>query len=410
MDNLNLCIGACRIVQLKEIVDKLLDPNCVVVFTTAPAPRTALGEYFGKNNFNAQGKIVGFLKKIGVDFVFDTAFGADMTTFSEANELVERIGKKEKLPMFNSCCPAFKKYIENFHKELIPNLSTAKTPIAQIATYIKTHFAVSHGLEPENIFVVALTPCVAKKIEIKNDFLLKNDFDKFKSHYNGTIEKYTKKAFEQETNNILQKIKNHQMQCEIECNNLNQCANVAKNTNNEKIQLTDSVITTQELKYIIDVSGLNFDDIEETQVDDIAGESLKFGKSGGVLECVIENTYFLLNNKMPTEKINFTSNDNIIFECQYKINDTIALNIAKLQGIKNLEPFLKSGEFRKYDFVEVMSCNGGCVGGTGQTTMDSNIIESRKNILLSDKTKTFAFNNKKVVDLFRLNKDLFFSE
>ena len=333
-----------------------------------------------------------------------------MTTISEANELIDRLYKKEKLPMFNSCCPAFKKYIENFHKDLIPNLSTAKTPIAQIATYIKTQFAFSHDLEPENIYVVALAPCVAKKIEIKNDFILKDDINKFKSSYNGVVEKYCKQTLDTKTKDILEKIKNHQMQCEISCGNLNQCSKNTKINNSDKIQLTDTVITTQELKYIIEVSGLNFDDIKESQVDDIAGESVKFGKSGGVLECVIENAFYLMNNKVPNEKINYFSiNDNVL-ECNYKMNDNITVKTAKLQGIKNLEPFLKSGNFKKYDFIEVMSCNGGCIGGTGQTTNDLKLLEQRKNTLLIKQSNFFAFNNEKVMQFYKSHKALFYND
>ena len=281
MEKNEICVGSCKLKLLDEIVNKVLDPETIVVFTTAPASRTALGEYFSKNEFNAQEKIVGFFKMLGADFVFDTAFGADLTTLAESFELGERIESGQKLPLLNSCCPAFKKYVENFHKDLSSNLSTARTPIAMTSLFVKTIFAQQKGIDPSKIYIVALTPCIAKKFEIKGDFLLAKELLKFKTK---STQPY-KKKLSQKQKKLLVLLKQKQAHCNFDCNfapckERPQCA--------FKLQLTDAVLTTSELKEIIELSEINFDDIPSMQCDVFSGQSLKFGASGGVAESVVQ--------------------------------------------------------------------------------------------------------------------------
>lgn len=409
MENANLCVGGCRVQQLAEIISKILDPNITVVVTTAPAPRSALGECFGKANYNAQSKIVGFFKMLGVDYVFDTAFGADLTTISEAYEFIDRLDSRKNLPMFNSCCPAFVKFIENFHKELLPNLSTAKTPIAEIATFTKTIFAKSKGLNPHNIYIIALTPCIAKKMEIKGDFITEEQLSPFMPSKNAINN--DKKVLTENSIALLQKLQQHEQQCELNCKKLTDCPQIdKKKVDNSKIQLTDSVITTSELSHLINLCELNLDDIEDAQCDEIGGESVKFGASGGVLECVVENAYFFLNNERPTSSLStYTDLGNGIFEANIKLSTSHTINVARIIGLKGLEPFLK-GDYTKYSFIEVMTCNGGCIGGTGQPPATPDKVKERRNILLDGNIKRYAFDNSIALNAFTENKSLFYDD
>ncbi len=412
MENANLCVGGCRIKQLTEIIDKILDPETTVVVTTAPAPRSALGEYFGKFNYNAQSKIVGFLKMLGVDYVFDTAFGADLTTISEAYEFIERLKNGNNLPMLNSCCPAFVKYIENFHQELLPNLSTAKTPIAEIATYTKTIFAKLNGIDWRKIYIIALTPCIAKKIEIKGDFITEKQLEYFNNNYTpDKISIKKQKNLSQKSITLLKKLQVHEEQCELSCKKFDVCPKNEKPKNNTQWQLTDTVITTLELRHMIELCGLTLNDIEDANCDDIFGESVKFGASGGVLECVAENAYYLLNKSSPpTDLLVYNETSNEMLEANVPLTPNLNIKVTRIMGLKSLENLIKSPDFKGYKFIEVMACNGGCIGGTGQQTSDSNLIAQRRKILKNSGAKRYAFQNNKALEAFNMLKPLFYDE
>ncbi len=409
MDKNNLCIGVCRIQQLSEIINNILDPNKMVVFTTAPAPRVALGELFNLQNANLQSKIVGFLKMLGVDYVFDTSFGADLTTISEAYELYERLLQKNKLPLLNSCCPAFVKYIQNFNKELSNNLSTAKTPIAQIATYTKTYFALKHNLTPKDIYIVALTPCLAKKLEIKENFITDKEFNDFISK-NSNISSITKpfrKQLTKETINLLNKLKNYNENCNENCQNTFTCPNINNKAKNNNIQLTDAVITTNELYQLMTICGLSLDDIADENCDDFNGKSLRFGASGGVLESVVNTLYTIYLQKNPTQNLfNYEVIDNNIWRASINISNCANLNVAKIVGLQNVEKFFKSHNLNDYQFIEVMTCQGGCIGGTGQPKTEIQKIQNRRKILLKEQAKSFALDNLDALNFYKQNKDL----
>ena len=139
-----------------------------IVFSVAPAVRVALAEEFGVSGINIDKKMVSALKSIGADYVFDIVFGADLTIMEEAMELVNRI-KNNNLPMFTSCCPSWVKYAEIFYPELLPRLSTCKSPITMQSTIIKTYFAQVENINPEDIINVVVAPCTAKKTEIRRE-------------------------------------------------------------------------------------------------------------------------------------------------------------------------------------------------------------------------------------------------
>ena len=175
--NCGQCINVCPTGSLlprpeyPDVQAAIDDPDSVVIFSTSPSVRVALAEAFGQQaGLFCEGKMVGLLRALGADFVLDTNFSADLTIMEEASELVERITKKTgPLPQFTSCCPAWVKYAETFHPELLANISTAKSPIGMQGPTVKTYFAKQRTLDPKKIVHVAVTPCTAKKFEIRRD-------------------------------------------------------------------------------------------------------------------------------------------------------------------------------------------------------------------------------------------------
>ena len=171
------CANACPVDSITEkyeypaVREAIKDPSKVVIVSTSPSVRAALGEEFGMPDGSfVQGKMVALLRKLGVNYVLDTNFSADLTIVEEASELIERItANTAPLPQFTSCCPAWIKYVETYYPEMIPNISTAKSPIGMQGPTIKTFFAQKKGIDPKNIVNVALTPCTAKKYEIRRD-------------------------------------------------------------------------------------------------------------------------------------------------------------------------------------------------------------------------------------------------
>ena len=172
--NCGQCANMCPTEAIKEKMDYIhlkeiiKDKSKTVVVSIAPAVRAALGEEFGiEKGTNVEEKIVTALKLLGAKYVFDITFGADLTIMEEAMELVNRIKENKNLPQFTSCCPAWVKYIEIFYPELIPNLSTTKSPISMQGATIKTYFAKQKNINPQDIINVVIAPCTAKKYEIK---------------------------------------------------------------------------------------------------------------------------------------------------------------------------------------------------------------------------------------------------
>ena len=162
----NVCPPASitEVYEYPQVKEAISDKDKIVIVSTSPSVRVALGEEFGmaKGEF-VQGKMVALLRALGVDFVLDTNFAADLTIVEEASELIQRITKKDKpLPQFTSCCPAWVKFAETYYPEMLPHISSAKSPIGMQGPTIKTYFAKMKGLDPEKIVNVALTPCTAK--------------------------------------------------------------------------------------------------------------------------------------------------------------------------------------------------------------------------------------------------------
>ena len=325
--NCGQCIEACPTGALheKETINdvwiKLKDPDSYVVVQTAPAVRVALGEEFGMPiGTNVTGKMVTALKRLGFNKVFDTNTGADITIMEEAYELIERLKTNDNLPMITSCSPGWIKYIEMNYPELLPHLSTCKSPHQMFGALIKTYFAKKENIDPKKIYVVSVMPCIAKKYErqrpeMKNDGL----FD------------------------------------------------------------VDNVITTRELSRMIKQANIEFTTLEDSSFDNPIGEATGaaaiFGTTGGVMEAALRTAQDALTGKC-MDKIDFEEvrGEKEIKKATVNI-DGNDLKVVAASGLKNARKILeeiKSGN-ADYQFVEIMACPGGCVMGGGQPIKSSKI-------------------------------------
>ena len=341
--NCGQCANVCPTASITEVYEyesvkkAIKDPNKIVIVSTSPSVRVALGEEFGmpKGSF-VQGKMVALLRALGVDYVLDTNFAADLTIVEEASELVERITKKNKpLPQFTSCCPAWVKFAETYYPEMIPNISSAKSPIGMQGPTIKTYFAKKMGIDPAKIVNVALTPCTAKKFEIRREEM-----------------------------------------------------NAAgKNLGIPEMRDMDQVITTRELAIWAKESGINLNSLEDSEYDNLMGEAsgagVIFGNTGGVMEAALRTAYFYITGKQPEGKLldlQPVRGYEGLREASLEING-LTVNVAVVYGTANARKMIelvKKGE-KEYHFIEVMTCPGGCIGGGGQPrdfAVDAN--ESRK--------------------------------
>lgn len=329
-----ICIGCgqCSLVcptnAITEVMDyekvkrEIADPDKIVIFQTSPSVRAALGELFDlEPGTLVERKMVSSLKALGADYVFDTTFGADLTIMEEATELVRRIQNKETLPMMTSCCPAWVKFVETFFPNYIGNLSTAKSPILMQGAIIKTYFAKEAGIDPSKIVNVAVTPCTAKKEEIKQR----------KMNSSG--------------------IYHH-------CDNMRD---------------TDYVITTRELGKWLNEAGIDFHALEEREYDDMlargTGAGFIFGNSGGVMEAAIRTAYYMITGNTPDISLlkyePVRGLDNV--KTATVVIQDLELKVAVINGTFQARKFLKNLEETKehYDFIEVMACRGGCIAGGG---------------------------------------------
>ena len=310
--------------EYPEVEKHIDDDSKVVIVSTAPAVRVALGELFDMEEGEfVEGKMVSLLRELGFDYVLDVNFGADITIVEEAAELVERIKEENSvLPQFTSCCPAWVKYVETYHPEFIPNLSSAKSPIGMQGATIKTYFAKKMNIDPAKIVNVTITPCSAKKFEIRRDEL--NASAKF--------------------NNV------------------------------EGMRDNDYIITTRELGKWAKEKGIDFASLEDSKFDRFMGEAsgagVIFGNTGGVMQAAVRTSYHYMTKQPVPEylyELEAVRDLEHIKEATVNI-DGAEINLAVVHGTANATKLIekiKSGE-KTYHFVEVMACPGGCIGGGGQ--------------------------------------------
>lgn len=321
------CITHCPVGALREtdergsLMEALADPEKVVMVQIAPAVRTAWGEQIGLSKKDATlGKLVCALKKIGVDYVFDTTFTADLTIMEEGSEFLDRLQHHDdhSWPMFTSCCPGWIRFAKTQYPEYIDNLSTAKSPQQMFGAMAKTFMAQKLGVDPSKVYSVSIMPCVAKK-------------------YESSVEAVNDAGFGKDV---------------------------------------DLVLTTREVDRIIRCDGLRPQDLEDMPFDRLfaegSGAGVIFGSTGGVMEAALRSAYFLVTGENPDAKaFSNVRGEEGIREATFNLAGT-ELNVAIVSGLGNvrrLMEFVKKGE-KKYDFVEVMACPGGCVGGGGQPYRD----------------------------------------
>lgn len=322
----NVCPVDCitEVPEWQRVQAAVEDPDSIVVFSTSPSVRVALGEEFEMEAGSfVQDKMVTLLRQLGGDYVLDTNFSADLTIMEEAHELIRRIGSHNiPIPQLTSCCPAWVKFVETFYPEFKENLSTSKSPIGMQGPTIKTYFAQKNGLDPQKIVNVAVTPCTAKKFEIRRE----------------------------------------------------EMGDAAKELGAEGMRDMDYVITTRELAEWAKHRQIDFSALQPSDYDPLMGEGsgagVIFGNSGGVMEAAVRTAYAVITKEPVPEnlfKLEAVRGLAGTKEATLEINGT-KLDIAVVHGTANARRLLdqiKAGE-KFYQFIEVMTCPGGCIGGGGQ--------------------------------------------
>lgn len=336
------CANVCPVSSITEtpemdaVIAAAKDPDKVLIVSTSPSVRVSLGEAFGMQRGSfVEGKMIALLRKLGADYVLDTNFAADMTIVEEASELVERLTTHNKpLPQFTSCCPAWVKFAEIYYPELLPNISSAKSPIGMQGPTIKTYFAKKMGIDPKKIVNVALTPCTAKKFEIR------------RGEMNAS----------------------------------------ARYLELPGLRDMDHVITTRELADWAKKADIDFSTLKDSKFDKLMGEAsgagVIFGNTGGVMEAAVRTAYeFVTHEPAPKELYTLEPVRGMqeIREAAVEIG-TLRLQLAVIYGTSNVRRFLSMAKEsgKHYDFIEVMTCPGGCIGGGGQPKAD---VEERRTMV-----------------------------
>lgn len=327
------CITACPTGALYEkdhiqrVYRALADKRKHVVVQTAPAVRVALGEEFGMPVGSiVTGKMVAALRRLGFEVVFDTDFGADLTIMEEGSELIERLKYGGKLPMITSCSPGWINFCEKYYPDFMENLSTCKSPHMMLGALIKTYYAEKMGWNPEDVYVVSVMPCTAKKVEIERP----------ENMHDG-------------------------------------------------LQDVDAVLTTRELARMIKEAGIDFVNLPDEEFDQPLGMStgaaVIFGATGGVMEAALRTVSEIVEGK-PLDKIDFEEVRGLegVREATVTV-DGLDLKLAIVNGTGNARKLLdkiRSGE-TEYHFIEIMGCPGGCITGGGQPIHHPNeMAEVRK--------------------------------
>ena len=324
--------------DVEQVWKEITNPEKKVVVQMAPATRVAIGEMFGlEPGVNSIGKMNAALRKIGFDLIFDTNFGADLTIMEEATEFLSRLKSGENLPIFTSCCPAWIKYLETEHPDMLHHLSSCKSPMSMLSPVLKTLVPEYFGISRDNMVVVAIMPCTAKKYECKRPEL----------------------------------------------------------TTNGKPD-TDYVLTTQELGRMIKEAGINFNALDTEAPDSPFGEytgaGTIFGASGGVAEAAARTAYEFATseplNDVDIKQMRGTSNRSRDIELDLKGTKLIIRVVSTLREAEKSLKEIKEGK-AKFQMLEVMACPGGCINGGGQPRScdDSKIKEERAQGLYKEDTE-----------------------
>ncbi len=320
--NCGQCVAVCPTGALRErddtdkVWEALQDPTKTVVIAPAPSVRAQIGECFEYPiGTNVEGKLVAAMRRLGFDKVFDVDTGADLTIVEEGTELLDRLKNGGALPLLTSCSPGWIKFCEEYYPDMIPNISSCKSPQGMYGAMMKTYYAEKNGIDPKDLFVVSVMPCTAKKFEIGRDDM---------------------------------------------------------SAAGEGIPDIDVSLTTRELAAMIKRAGIRFRDLPDEQFDPAfgiaSGAGHIFGATGGVMEAALRTVAEIVTGK-PLENVEFHEVRGLkdIREAEYDLAGT-KVRVAVTSGLENAKKLLdmvKSGE-KQYHFIEVMACPGGCVNGGGQ--------------------------------------------
>jgi NADH-quinone oxidoreductase subunit G/NADP-reducing hydrogenase subunit HndD len=315
------CSAACPVGAITEkedieaVWEAINDPHKVVVVQTAPAVRVAIGEEFGMEPGSVvTGKLVASLRMLGFDHVFDTDFTADLTIIEEGHELLKRLKEGGVLPMITSCSPGWINFIEQYYPELLPHVSSCKSPQQMFGALAKGYFPEKIGKKPEDIFSVSIMPCTAKKFEALREEMSVDG----------------------------------------------------------KSQDVDAVLTTRELGKMLKQAGIDFKNLPEEDYDApfgiSTGAAVIFGATGGVMEAALRTVYEVVTGKT-LEQIDFKDVRGLKGVKEAVVDlDGLPVKVAVVHTIskaREMMELLKAGK-ADYTFIEVMCCPGGCIGGGGQ--------------------------------------------
>ncbi|MDD5307967.1 MAG: NADH-dependent [FeFe] hydrogenase, group A6 [Deltaproteobacteria bacterium] len=344
------CAAVCPVGAISErddiarVWEAIDDPNKFVVVETAPAIRAALGECFGyPPGTLVTGKMAAALRRLRFDAVFDTNFTADLTILEEGTELLTRLKKaivnKEKipLPLFTSCCPGWIKFAEYFHPEVLPNLSTCKSPQQMFGAAAKTYYSKKIAKHPRDVFVVSVMPCTAKKFEAQRP--------EMHDSWNQDV---------------------------------------------------DVVLTTRELGHMIEQAGIDFKSLPDEKMDAPMGMSSGaadiFANTGGVMEAALRTAYEIITGRqIPFDGMHVRPIAGLtgIKQASVKITGTVPdwsflegveVNVAVVHGLANANKIIEMNASGKsnFHFIEVMTCPGGCIGGGGQPRLTTNDVREKR--------------------------------
>ena len=345
------CLSVCptgalaEVSSIQQVTRALMDKTKTVIVQTAPAVRVALGEEFGMEPGTVvTGKMVTALRNIGFDYVFDTDFAADLTTMEEAKEFVSRFEKGENLPILTSCCPSWVNFIENNFPEMLHIPSSCKSPHEMFGSVAKSYFAEKMNIDPKDIVVVSVMPCVAKKYESARPEL-----------------------------------------------------------SNKGLSDVDYVLSTREIAHMIKDCAMDFPKLEDSDFDSIMGESsgagVIFGSTGGVMEAALRTAYNMITGE-DLQNVEYTELKDLrgFKEAEIEIKGK-KIKAAVVSGLGNARKLLNSikSKEKTYDIIEIMACPGGCIAGGGQPFIHGNtdIIEKRMHgIHREDRNKSIRLSYK----------------
>jgi formate dehydrogenase major subunit len=357
------CVAACPCGALDyvhehpAVFDAINDPSKLVVGFIAPSPRSVICDMYGVPFDQASGFIAGLMRELGFDKIFDFSFAADLTIMEETTEFLTRLNSGGVMPQFTSCCPGWVNMVEKRYPELIPHLSSCKSPQQMMGATVKNHFATKYGVNLDNLYVVSIVPCMAKKYEAAREELAPGG-----------------------------------------------------------VRDVDAVITTTEFLEMLSRVRIDPTKVTPSSFDEpysrVTGAGVLFGASGGVAEAALRMAVEKLTGKVIENQLNFIEVRGLtgLKEATVMVGDR-TIRVAVVSGLGNAEPLVRRiahGVEVGYDLVEIMACPGGCIAGAGNPAPErADELVTRQKVLISiDKTSTYR-KSQDNPDILRLYDDFY---